>query len=292
MDRETAMAKLTEGIAHLSTSTEWLAYLDIQRRFHKYSFNNTLLIGMQCPTATRVAGFKKWIEMGRMVRKGEKGIGILAPMIGRRKASGDEIVDSDEPKVIHGFGIAHVFDISQTDGDPIPEAPRVSEITGDSPQGASNALEAVARGLGYTVEFCPAREIMASGEASGICEFIAKRIRVADHLSPAGALKTLVHEIAHATLHNKRAAGVPLAPGIEHDFITRSTAELEAESVAYCVCAELGVDTSQYTFAYVTGWAGKEAVEVLRGAGSRIQHATAAILDGIAAVRGEVEVAA
>lgn len=262
MKREEALDTLAEGLAHLTTSTEWLAYLDFQRRFHQYSFFNTLMIAHQRPDATRVAGFKKWIELGRMVRKGEKGIAILVPYFGKRK---DE--DEDEARTIGGFGIGHVFDVKQTDGEPIPEGPKPVLLAVDDPTGASKALERIARGLGYAVEYRP----LAIAGANGMCDFAKKLILVSDTITPAHQLKTMVHELAHATLHGEGS-------------ITRATAELEAESVAYCVCAELGLDTSTYSFAYVTGWYGKDALEALKSCGKRIQHATAAILDAVALV--------
>lgn len=267
MDRDTALQTLTEGLAHLSTSAEWQAYLDVQRRFHKYSFYNSLMIQAQTKgEATQVAGFKKWIELGRMVRKGEKGIAILVPYFGKPKdVKGDE---EEGPRVIHSFGVGHVFDIKQTDGEPIAEAPKPILLGGEDPTGSRMTLERIAGTLGFTVEERPREDI---SKANGMCDFAAKRLFLADDLEPAAMIKTLIHEMAHATLHGD-------------GYISRSTAELEAESVAYCVSAELGLDSSSYSFNYILHWTGKEGLETLKHCGQRIQKATAAILDAVAAL--------
>ena len=268
MDRDTALKTLTEGLAHLTTSADWTAYLDVQRRFHKYSFYNSLMIQAQTKgEATQVAGFKKWIELGRMVRKGEKGIAILVPYFGKPK---DVEGNAEEgARVIHGFGIGHVFDIQQTDGEPIAQAPKPVLLVGEDPTGSRKALERITTTLGFTVEERPRADI---SQANGMCDFAANRLFLADDLEPAAMIKTLIHEMAHATLHNG-------------GFITRATAELEAESVAYCVSAELGLDTSAYSFNYIMHWTpGQEGLEMLKGCGQRIQKATAAILDAVAAL--------
>jgi len=152
VNRDEALETLTAGIEAMSTSEDWLRYLDFQRRFHRYSFGNVMLIAMQRPDATNVAGFGKWLELGRAVRKGEKGIAILAPMVGKRKPEAGEAEDADAgPRVVFGYRVAHVFDVSQTDGEPLPAAPRPVQMGGEGPVGVGEALGEVTRSLGYTI---------------------------------------------------------------------------------------------------------------------------------------------
>ena len=143
------LERLTEGITQLTSSERWQDWLNMQSRFHHYSFNNTLLIMMQRPDATRVAGFNAWRKLDRFVRKGEKGIWILAPMVYKTSTGEDGDAD-DTTKVIRGFKPVPVFDVSQTDGQELPEV--CIRLTGDEPGNAYDHLRSVAHGLGFTVE--------------------------------------------------------------------------------------------------------------------------------------------
>ena len=129
-----ALQRLRDGVETLKQSDEWIRWLDVQSRFHHYSWGNCVLIAIQRPEATRVAGFHRWLELGRCVRKGEKGIQILAPMVGKRKDA-----DPDDPKVCFGFRAAYVFDILQTDGEDLPEITR--RLEGDDPDGLFEAVD-------------------------------------------------------------------------------------------------------------------------------------------------------
>jgi antirestriction protein ArdC len=263
-----AVAKLEAGIARLAAEADWRRYLDTQRRFHRYSFNNVLLIGLQKPEATQVAGFHTWLSMGRAVRKGEKGIWILAPRT--RREEDDET--GDKRTIVTGFHAVPAFDVSQTDGEPLaaPEGPRLLE--GDGVDGAYEALELVARSIGYTVAAVEPAQL-ENRQANGECQSSTRQIRISDEIGPAQRIKTLAHELGHALMHGDRDRPA-----------TRELIELEAESVAYVVTEAIGLDASGYSWAYVLGWAGggEEAIKGIRESGNRIQKASAFILDALA----------
>ncbi len=263
--KDEVMTGLLAGIAELTSSDRWQDWLTVQSRFHRNSFNNALLIALQQPDATRVAGFNAWRRLGRNVRKGEKAIWILAPVT--RKVETERTNDAGEPETVAhrspvAFKPAAVFDISQTDGDELPEI--CTRLEGEDVMGAYSRLVAVAHTIGYTVEHDE-----LSGGVNGDCTFDLRRIRVEKRNQPAQQVKTLVHELAHATLHE--------------GFDDRSLAELEAESVAYIVCDALGIDSSDYSFGYVATWSGggDEAIARIKSAGSRIQRTAAAIIAGV-----------
>jgi hypothetical protein len=161
--------RLTDGIGQLTSSSRWQQWLDVQSRFHRYSFGNTLLILSQTDgEATRVSGFHAWRQLGRNVRKGERAIWILAPMT--RRVETDD--DSEEPKnVVSGFKAAPVFDIAQSDGEPLPEI--TTRLPGDDPAGTYDQLCDVAASLGYSVE-----QEQLPGEVNGDCNFAKNKIRV------------------------------------------------------------------------------------------------------------------
>lgn len=257
--------RLTEGIAKLTTSRAWREWLDVQRRFHRYSFGNTILIHLQRPNASYVAGFNTWLRLGRHVRRGEKGIVIIAPIVRRvriEQQNGDEQVIVGTP---HNFKTAYVFDLSQTEGEDLPEIS--SHLVGDDPQSAFVPLVEVAASVGFAVELVDEFPDARNGD----CSHAAHRIRVRHGLAPAQRVKTLAHELAHAVLHG---------PGCE--LSERGLKELEAESVAYIVCHELEIDSSSYSFGYVAGWAGggAEAIKAISACGQRIVKAARLIVDG------------
>jgi len=176
MERTTAaelLATLADGVADLTSSTAWRAWLDVQRRFHRYSWGNTLLIAAQCPDATRVAGFHAWLRLGRHVRKGEHGIAILAPVVPRLRVvdadSGDERWVAGRP---HAFRVAHVFDVSQTDGEELAPPP-VTRLEGGDPKDWYTQLRDVAHSLEFTVE-----EDYLPDDVNGDCNHALRRIRI------------------------------------------------------------------------------------------------------------------
>jgi antirestriction protein ArdC len=270
--RTDLLATLADGVAGLTSSAAWQAWLDVQRRFRRYSWGNTLLIACQRPDATRVAGFHAWLRLGRHVRKGEHGIAILAPVVPRLR-----VLDSEtgEERLVRGaprtFRVAHVFDVSQTEGQELPEPP-VSRLEGADPDDRYTQLRAVAHSLEFTVE-----EDHLEGEVNGDCNHALRRIRVEVANEPRQQVKTLAHELGHAILHGERGG------------LARERAELEAESVAYVVCADLGIDSSDYSFGYLAVWAGggEQVRQAVSESAARIQEAARVILDGIGLGREE-----
>jgi len=272
-----ALTMIEEGLSNLGSSEDWAAYLRTQSRFHRYSFNNTLLIVMQSPEATKVAGYRAWLSLGRQVRKGEHGIKILAPAIYRAK---DEDGEPSETRQLRGFTTATVFDISQTDGDDIPEP--VATLTGSGPEGAFESLLAVAAARGVAVEIAP---IPSHPGAHGVFQPSANTITIRPDISGAQMVKTLSHELAHADLHRTGAAG----------DVDRSLCELEAESVAFIVCQHLGVDSSEYSFGYLANWAGNDterAARLLRELGGRVAGAAKRIIEALEPAATEEAIAA
>ncbi|MGD0834958.1 MAG: ArdC-like ssDNA-binding domain-containing protein [Candidatus Dormibacteria bacterium] len=278
MERTTAadlLATLADGVAELTNSTAWRAWLDVQRRFHRYSWGNALLIAAQRRDATRVAGFHSWLRLGRHVRKGEHGIAILAPIVPRLRVvdgdSGDERWVAGRP---HAFRVAHVFDVSQTDGEDLA-APPVSRLEGSDPKDWYTELRDVAHGLEFTVE----EDYLPDG-VNGDCNHALRRIRIEVRNGQSHQVKTLAHELGHAILHADRAG------------LCREQAELEAESIAYIVCAGLGMDTSEYSFGYLAVWAGggEQARHGIAESAQRIQTAAHRVLDAL--TPGAEEVAA
>ncbi|WP_013334987.1 ArdC-like ssDNA-binding domain-containing protein [Gloeothece verrucosa] len=261
-----ALEKLEAGISELLTSNNWQQYLKKQSQFHRYSFNNTMLILLQCPHASRVAGYQQWQNLGRQVKKGEKGIKILAPL--KRKVERE--TDNGNPEfkwILNGFKIVSVFDISQTEGDDLPQI--VSSLTGDD-QGLLNRLVAFSENNKVPVYFKGALG------ANGYCRYDRitgepKEIVVDPLLPPLGKAKTLAHEIAHSILH-KRGDYVEHTP--------TSTAELEAESVAFVILQHFGLDSSNYSFGYICSWQQeKDAIEQLKRSGASIQKAAQQVID-------------
>jgi hypothetical protein len=253
--KDDALDRLSDGIAQLTSSDAWHAWLHMQARFHHYSFNNAVLIQLQYPQATRIAGFGAWLKFGRHVRRGEQAIWILGP-ITRRVAAED---DQEAARVVTAFRPVAVFGLAQTEGDPLPEP--CTRLVGEDPLGAFAELVRVAATLGFVVE-----DHIFADETNGDCAHTLHRIRVRADLAPAHRVKTLAHELAHALLHAEAS--------------DRALAELEAESVAFIVCDALGLDTGAWTFRYVVGWAGggDEALAAIKATGTRIQRTADRIL--------------
>jgi hypothetical protein len=253
---------LSAGIAELTTSEKWTQYLDVQSKFHRYSPNNVMLILMQNPYATRVAGYNAWKALDHQVLAKESALRILAPM----KYKKDDAPEGEEAREIRGFKLVPVFDISQTEGPDLPDI--VSKLEGLAPEGVFVKLTEFAQGIGFRVE---RPESLDSG-ANGDTTHSEGRIRVVSTNSEAQQAKTLAHEIGHALLHD---------PGVEAtNELARGLKELEAESTAYVICTALGMDTSDYSFGYVAGWAGgaPEAIQGIKASTRRIQKAATAVL--------------
>jgi hypothetical protein len=242
---DTLAALLDEGHSERLT-----ALLKTMAKFHKYSWHNVCLIATQCPTATRVAGFQTWRTMRRFVRKGEKGIAILAPIIDRREAGSD---DTSAPTIV-GFHAAYVFDIAQTEGEPLPEP---SDASGD-PGANTAALKHAILKHGIAIESVGDLD-GALGTSSG------GRIRLLNGLSPATEFSTLVHEYAHELLHQ-----------VDDRPTSRDRRELEAEAVAFVVGRAVGLDTANASRDYIHLYRGDR--EALAGSLDRIQRTASMIL--------------
>lgn len=226
----TELTKVIESYVHqLATETEQaktsvkiVDYLRFTAQFHSYSFHNTLSIFIHCPHATKVAGFKAWQKLGRWVRKGERGIPILAPCT--VKAQVESVDDEDPVRHAAYFRIVYVFDISQTDGKPIPEAPIAA--TG-SDQGLLSILEQVAADHGIHLEY---KTLAGSHHGTSY----GGRIEIDDRLEPAGKASVILHELAHEFLHQHE----------DCSSSSRQQRELEAEATAFVVCTHFGIHTA------------------------------------------------
>lgn len=233
--------RLAEGVANIRTSEGYRKLLAFGSNFYDYSVNNLLMIGMQKPDATMVASYTNWKKVGRFVKKGEKGIRIFAPITVAMKPDPEADPDDEQnaPKRrVCGYKLVSVFDVSQTDGEPIPEA----DFMVDSLDGDVDGFEDIMNAVLSTTDFRFRYENL-QGECQGVCRPAAKTIAVQEGLSQMQTLKTTIHETAHSLLHE---AGCPKS---------REEKEIEAESVAYMVCAHLGLDVSDYSFGYVASWA-------------------------------------
>lgn len=262
--RNEIMESLEAGIRELVGCEAWRDWLDFQSRFPSYSFGNCLLIRCQRPCATRVAGFHTWRRLGRTVRRGEKGIWILAPIT--RRIVDEATGDACEPRarrVLSGFKAVPVFDIEQTDGQPPPLLP-AERLRGEAPGSVFEQLVEVAGDIGYMVT-----EDRLPGARNGDCSYADRHIRVEMTNDSAQRVKTLTHELAHAMLHEGSG--------------DRSRAELEAESIAYVVCRAIGIDAGAYSFGYVASWAGggDKAITGIKVAATSIQQTADRILESI-----------
>lgn len=257
------LAELGVEVEKLRDSDEWMAWLKMMSRLHRYSFGNQLLIGFQCPTATYVAGFNRWKALKRSVRKGEKGIKILAPRFGRK--------DDDGARKIIGFGTAHVFDVAQTDGEELPIQPEWPMVTGSSTVSyvelvtfAVNALNVKVLTPHPAEHNLDARGWFApAGRTIWVRDRMVNSDGEMEPLAEAEMIATLLHELGHA-----------MDPGLLEDFDMASK-ELVAESVCYVVGQALGLELDDAVKHYLAGWGG--SAERLVWVGRRISAAVKAI---------------
>jgi antirestriction protein ArdC len=258
--------RLVAAIEHLVHGEDWQRFLDTARRFRAYSLNNLLLIYTQRPDATRVAGYRTWQSLGRQVRRGEQGIAILAPCTYRPTGDNDEQTDTPT-RLLRGFKVVHVFDIDQTDGDPLP-APPVHLLDGDDSGQVTDRLAAAIEAHGFTFTRGP----MPAGhqDANGVTDYTTRAVTVRDDLAAAQQAKTTAHELAHVLLHDP-------ATGTRPD---RNVCEIEAESVAYLVCGSHGLASGDYSFGYVATWAAGDPAAV-RATAERVIACAARILDAL-----------
>ena len=279
--------RLEQGIAELFDSERYKEYLRVMSKFHNYSFNNTLLIAMQKPDASLVAGFSAWKNnFGRNVMKGQKGIKIIAPspfkirqevekidphtqkpIIGK---DGKPVTEEKEIK-IPAYKVVSVFDVSQTEGKELPDI-AVDELTGDVDR-YKDFFAALEKTSPVPIAF-----ENIEGGSHGYYHLEDKRIAINEGMSELQTLKTAIHEIAHAKLHD-----IDLnAPKDEQQpHVDRRTREVEAESVAYTVCQHYGLDTSDYSFGYVAGWSSGRELSELKSSLETIRSAAAEIINSI-----------
>ena len=220
-----------------------IRYLDVLARFHRYSFGNVMLIASQKPDATQVAGFHTWRKLGRWVKKGEQGIAIFAPMVGRRRRddNGNPAAEDNDgnARQLFGFRVVHVFDISQTEGDELPE---FAEIHGDPGEGLRR-LEGIVADFGIRLEYdfpgCGALGVSRDGT-----------IVVCPDMPPAETFAVLAHEVSHELLHQQT--------GRKRE-VSRTVLETEAEAVAYVVCQAMGLETTTRSSDYIQLYRGDVA---------------------------------
>ena len=284
--------RLEQGVKEIFTSERYTEYLNTMSKFHNYSFNNTLLITMQKPEATLVAGYQAWQKkFNRHVKRGEKGIQIIAPTPVREKQEIEKIdPDTQEPiigedgqpeteiveMIIPRFRVATVFDVSQTEGEPIAEL-EVPELTG-SVQFYDTFMQAL-----QNISPVPIRMMNVEGEAKGYYHQTEKYIAIKEEMSNVQTMKTGVHEVSHALLHDREVMD---AEGVLKD---QTTKEVEAESIAYIVCNHFGLDTSEYSFTYIASWCESRDVKALKASMDTIRKTSAEIIGNIEEQMHEIE---
>lgn len=279
-DMDSIMQSLESGVEELFTSNRYQEFLKTMAKFHNYSFNNTMLIAMQRPDATLVTSYKNWQSMGRQVRKGEKGITIIAPAP-YKKMKEKEVLDENQrpimgtdgkPKTeqvevtVPHFKAVTVFDIAQTSGEPIQTL--APELLTAAVQDFDSFMQAIQK-----ISPVPIRFDEIDGNANGYYHNADKEIVIKKGLSESQTLKTAIHETVHAKLHDKE---IMESLGVEKDRLTK---EVEAESVAYCVCSSFGLDTSDYSFPYIAGWSSSREMKEMKASMDVIRKTAGEMID-------------
>lgn len=281
-EMEEITTKLEKGVKDIFTTDEYKNYLNFCAKLPRYSVNNQILIMLQRPDATMCQSFGGWKDINRFVRKGEKGIRILAPAPYKMQkeqdktdASGRTILDKDGEPVketveitVNAFKPVSTFDISQTEGEPVPTV-GIAELTG-SVEGYETLLEAIKEVVPVPISF----ENIESG-AKGYYHLEEDRIVVQEGMSQAQTVKTLLHEASHQALHSREAQN---ASG---EVKSKNQKETEAESVAYVVCQHYGIDTSDYSFAYVATWSADKEVPELKASLDTIRRTASELITKI-----------
>lgn len=258
--REEAQRNLERAVNAMQSEEGFAAWLVARARFHTYSFNNTLLILAQLPEASRVAAASVWRELGRYPAKGSHALRVFAPMewwVEGVEGDAGSRYNSKRgrwERKVRTFKLVPVFDVSQTDGDELPEPPAPASLEGDSHERLEAPLVRLAVELGYSVS---TEEL--DGETGGYCDATAKRIVVAAGHSPNARVRVLVHEIAHAL-------------GVSYKDYGRSAAETIVEAATYVVLAGQGFDVEAASVPYVAGWSGEGGAEKLRGFAEKIDE--------------------
>lgn len=268
------LKQLEKGVKEVFTSDKYLGYLKVMSKFHNYSASNSLLIALQNPSATHVAGYGSWKkEFNRQVKKGEKGLQILAPCTYNKQIEREKIdpitqkacIDTKTGKAevervevpVKYFKNVHVFDVSQTDGEPLPTL--IDELKG-SKEERENILKGIQNISKVPITF----EVIKSG-AKGYYSPLENKIAIQEGMSDVQTIKTALHELAHSRLHD------PSSKEVGRGDTTRNTKEVEAESVAFVVSQYLGVDTSDYSFGYIAAWSSTKELKELKESLKTIQ---------------------
>lgn len=298
-DRETKLdalhAKLADAVGALTTEADWQRAIEFAAKFRQRSFSNSLLIFVQHaaafesgrvrePVPTYVAGYEQWKVLGRQVLKGQSGYMIFAPVTRRMAALNPatgpwrELARGEKPDPgetmrtrLVGTRPAYVWDVSQTDGAPLPTPPAPTLLVGDAPDGLWDGLAAQVVERGFAL--CQVPNAAAIGGANGLTNYVDATVTVRTDMDDAARAKTLAHELAHVMLHG---------PGNEEAGMHRGVAEVEAESVALMTLASHGLDTSGYTVPYVASWASSVSgnpVQVVTSTFERVRRAAISILD-------------
>lgn len=271
--------KLEKGLQDLFSSGQYADYLKTMSKFYSYSASNTLLIYLQRPDASRVAGYGDWQKnFKRHVKRGEHGIKILAPcpykqQVEREQTGPDgRAVTVTEEVTRAAFKPVTVFDVSQTEGEPLPSL-GVNELTGDV-EHYPDFFEALKQVSPFPVGF----EAITTG-AKGYCNYAEQRIAINEGMAEVQNVKTAIHEITHATLHNYYAEKEKEVPPEQRK--DQRTREVEAESVAYTVCQHYGIETSDYSFGYIAGWSSDKQTKELKASLATIRETAAGLIDSI-----------
>ena len=282
-----ATEQLEAGIKEFFSSDKFQEYLNVMSRFHSYSYSNSVMIAMQKPDATLLAGFSGWQKnFDRHVKAGERGIRIFAPAPVKTKVerekkdpdtklpvldeNGEPVMETVEIKTPR-FKIVTVFDVSQTDGKPLPSL-GVDELTGNVEQ-FSQFFEALKRTSTVPIGF---KELHDG--SNGYYSPAEKRIAIREGMSEVQTVKTAIHELAHSRLHDFDRTKPPAEAEKRKD---RNTREVEAESVAYVVCQHFGIDTSDYSFGYVATWSASRELPELKASLQTIRDAASSLIDEI-----------
>ena len=289
--------RLTGAVERLVSGEDWARALAFAAHFRSRSFSNSMLIWVQheaayeagrvpSPMPSYVAGYRQWQTLGRQVQRGQPGYMIFAPVTGRfatatpaDASSWRRLGRGEKPKAgevartrMVGARPAYVWDISATDGDPVPEPPSPKLLEGEAPAGLWDGLETQVQAAGFEIQRVTDEGVISG--ANGMTDFTARTVAVRENMSERAQAKTLAHELGHVRLH-----GPDHADGRTHSGV----AEVEAESVALMIGAAHQMDTSDYTIPYVSTWAarvdGKEPVEVVKATGERVRKTALAILD-------------
>lgn len=295
-----AQETLQHEIARITTGEDWQRFLTMQARLHHYSAGNVQLIWAQHaeahaegrvpePEPTYVAGFTTWKALGRSVERGQRGYAVLAPLRRTRRTAVDvngqrrhldageepvstEVVESTS--MLRGFTVAHVFDVCQTTGAPVPEPPSPRLLAGEAPPGLGAAVMELVESEGYHVDTVPSAAHI--GGANGRTHWTTRSVVVRADMDDAAMVKTLIHEAAHVLLHGA-------APGKE---LGRGLKEVEAESVAFVVAAVHGMPTDEYSFPYVAAWAGELGARAVSATQVRVAQAAKRIIAASPAEKG------